>query len=89
MDYPRHKIVVTERALDDWVAQLYGCDSFSVPLLKPNHMPGHVYEALKKYSYGREHKLKKDKRTKAEAENDPYLKYLHKCANKSTVKVND
>jgi len=43
------KVVVTEKYLDDWIAQLYGLTIDDVPRIKPREVPDHVYGQLRKY----------------------------------------
>jgi len=51
------KIIVTERGLDDWIAQLYGFTVDTIPRLRPVGMPEPVYSHLRKYvNYRRQSK---------------------------------
>ena len=50
---PGEKVVVTQQGIDDWKIQLYGYRLDSVPKVKPDNMPEHVYDEFKKkYRYG-------------------------------------
>ncbi len=42
-------MVVTELALDDWVAQQYGLSLEKIPVVRPVHMPQDAYDMLRKY----------------------------------------
>ncbi len=41
--------MVTELALDDWVAQQYGLSLDIIPVVRPANMPPEAYEILRKY----------------------------------------
>jgi len=51
--FPGEKVVVSEEALDDWIAQMYGFSIDNIPGLKPNGMPQEAYDMLKKYKKNR------------------------------------
>ena len=44
---PGEKVVVTEKGIDDWRAQLYGHRLHKFPNVKPQNMPEHIYWELK------------------------------------------
>jgi hypothetical protein len=35
----KNRTIVTKRALDDWIAQLYGFTCDTIPKVRPTHMP--------------------------------------------------
>lgn len=45
------KLIVTELALDDWVAQTFGIELGHIPLARPPHLPQDVYDMLRKYYF--------------------------------------
>jgi hypothetical protein len=44
-------VLVYEKALDDWIGQLYGASVFKneIPKVRPAGMPDYVYQRLRKY----------------------------------------
>ena len=42
---------MTDLSLDDWIAQQFGLDLESVPLVKPQWLPVEAHEHLKKYFF--------------------------------------
>ena len=73
---------MTQKGIDDWRAQVYGCRLDSFPKSKPDHMPEEIYDELKrKYVYQRKYK------TKSKSPTDSNYNTVNKNAKKKASAV--